>query len=112
VAPPDRNIHKTDTPLVIDQPEDNLDNQTVVRILVNSIKQTKRRRQIFIVTHNPNLAVVCDADQIITCAIDKEKGNKVSYNCGAIENPKINPNVVDILEGTKPAFDNRGGKYF
>jgi ABC-type lipoprotein export system ATPase subunit len=105
-------VDKTDTPLVIDQPEDNLDNQTVARILVDCIKQTKRRRQIFIVTHNPNLAVVCDAEQIISCTIDKEKGNEVSYSCGAIENPKINPSVVDILEGTKPAFDIRGGKYF
>ena len=105
-------VDKTETPLVIDQPEDNLDNQTIAKILVNCIKQTKRRRQIFIVTHNPNLAVVCDAEQIISCAIDKEKRNEVSYNCGAIENPQINPSVVDILEGTKPAFDIRGGKYF
>jgi ABC-type lipoprotein export system ATPase subunit len=105
-------VDKNEKPLIIDQPEDNLDNQTVTKILVNCIKQTKRRRQIFIVTHNPNLAVVCDADQIISCAIDKEKNNTVSYSCGSIENPKINPNVVDILEGTKPAFNIRGGKYF
>jgi hypothetical protein len=105
-------VDKTETPLVIDQPEDNLDNLTVVKILVNCIKRTKQKRQIFIVTHNPNLAVVCDAEQIISCSIDKEHGDKVTYLGGSIENPSINPDVVNILEGTKPAFDNRGMKYF
>ena len=58
-------VDKDDIPLVIDQPEENLDNQTVYELLVPCMKEAKQRRQILIVTHNPNLAVVCDADS--TC---------------------------------------------
>lgn len=104
-------IDRSDIPLIIDQPEENLDNQTVYDILVPSIKEAKSRRQIVIVTHNPNLAVVCDAEQIIWASLDKNAGNKVTYTTGAIENPVINHKVVDILEGTMPAFDNRDVKY-
>lgn len=104
-------IDKSDIPLMIDQPEENLDNQTVFDILVPCIKEAKKRRQIFIVTHNPNLAVVCDAEQIIYASIDKKDGNRVNYEGGAIENPSINKHIVDILEGTMPAFENRDKKY-
>ena len=89
----------------------NLDNQTVYDILVPSIKEAKSRRQIIIVTHNPNLAVVCDADQIIHASLDKDDGNRVAYTCGAIENPEMNRKVLDVLEGTRPAFENREWKY-
>jgi ABC-type lipoprotein export system ATPase subunit len=104
-------IDRSDMPLIIDQPEENLDNQTVYDILVPSIKEAKSRRQIIVVTHNPNLAVVCDAEQVIWASLDKNAANKVTYYTGAIENPLINRKVVDILEGTKPAFDNREAKY-
>jgi predicted ATPase len=104
-------VDRDDIPLIIDQPEENLDNQTVYQHLVHSIKAAKDRRQIVIVTHNPNLAVVCDAEQIICCSIDKKHGNKIEYTSGAIENPEINKKIVDILEGTKPAFNNRNSKY-
>jgi wobble nucleotide-excising tRNase len=104
-------IDRSDIPLIIDQPEENLDNQTVYEILVPSIKEAKSRRQIIVVTHNPNLAVVCDAEQVIWASLEKNAANKVTYYTGAIENPLINGKVVDILEGTKPAFDNREAKY-
>lgn len=52
------------------------------------------------VTHNPNLAVVCDADQIIQMKIDKLNVNTVTFESGAIENPQINKIIVNILEGT------------
>lgn len=104
-------IDRSDVPLVIDQPEENLDNHTVVDFLVPSIKEAKSRRQIIIVTHNPNLAVVCDADQVIYASLDKHAANRVRYVAGAIENPEINELLVNILEGTRPAFDNRDRKY-
>jgi ABC-type lipoprotein export system ATPase subunit len=104
-------VDRDDIPLVIDQPEENLDNQTLYEFLVKCIKEAKRRRQIVVVTHNPNLAVVCDAEQVICCSIDKVHGNRIEYETGAIENPIINRRIVDILEGTKPAFDNRKLKY-
>lgn len=104
-------VDKDDRPLVIDQPEENLDNQTIYKVLVPCIKNAKNNRQIFLVTHNPNLAVVCDAEQIIVASIDKINGNSVQYRSGAIENPDINKQIIDILEGTRPAFDNRDSKY-
>lgn len=105
-------IDMDDKPLIIDQPEENLDNESVFKYLVHFIKAAKKKRQIIMVTHNPNLAVVCDADQIIQMKIDKLHGNEVTYESGAIENPKMNKIIVDILEGTYPAFHNRDCKYF
>jgi energy-coupling factor transporter ATP-binding protein EcfA2 len=104
-------VDPNDAPLIIDQPEDNLDNQTVYKVLIPCIRRARARRQIILVTHNPNLAVVCDADQVIAARIEKGHGNRAVYEAGAIENPLINRRIVDILEGTRPAFDNRGSKY-
>jgi ABC-type lipoprotein export system ATPase subunit len=104
-------IDKEEIPLILDQPEENLDNQTVYQVLVPCVKEAKNRRQIIMVTHNPNLAVVCDADQVIYASHDKTNNEKVSYISGAIENNSINKAIVDVLEGTQKAFDNRDSKY-
>jgi ABC-type lipoprotein export system ATPase subunit len=100
-----------DIPLIIDQPEENLDNESVYQYLVHFIKEAKQRRQIIIVTHNPNLAVVCDADQIIEMTIAKDRLNEVAFTSGAIENPEISSKVINVLEGTRPALNNRTSKY-
>ena len=63
------------------------------------------------VTHNPNLAVVCDAEQVIHSDIDKKNGNLVTYTSGSLENFDINQKVINVLEGTLPAFKNRESKY-
>ncbi len=105
-------LDKDNKPLIIDQPEDNLDNQSVSRILVPFIKKAKMRRQIFMVTHNPNLAVVADAEQIVHVNIAKDKNNAVSVKSGSIENSEVNLSIVNILEGTMPAFRKRDNKYF
>ena len=104
-------LDKDNKPLIIDQPEDNLDNQSVSRILVPFIKKAKLRRQIFMVTHNPNLAVVADAEQVIHVNIEKDKDNRVTVNPGSIESREVNQAIVDILEGTMPAFRQRDRKY-
>ncbi|WP_349774255.1 TrlF family AAA-like ATPase [Brevibacillus borstelensis] len=104
-------VDNDDIPLIIDQPEENLDNQSVFKMLVPCIKEAKKRRQIIMVTHNPNLAVVCDAEQIIHAQIDKTNNNCISYKSGAIENLEMNKCILDILEGTEPAFSNRKSKY-
>ena len=103
-------VDKDDIPLIIDQPEENLDNQTIYKILVTCIKTAKQRRQVIMVTHNPNLAVVCDAEQIICASCDKAN-NLFGYISGAIESTEIKTRVVEILEGTEPAFVNRKRKY-
>ena len=103
-------VDKDDIPIIIDQPEENLDNQTIFKVLVKCIKVAKQRRQVIMVTHNPNLAVVCDAEQII-CASHDKMTNTFSYISGGIESPEIKARVVSILEGTEPAFRNRKIKY-
>ena len=104
-------VDKGRNPIILDQPEENLDNETVVSLLVPVVTEAKRRRQIIMVTHNPNLAVVCDAEQIIWSVFDRKKSSKISYLSGSIENPAINGHVVNVLEGTMPAFNNRRIKY-
>lgn len=105
-------VDKSDTPIIVDQPEENLDNQTVFHLLIPVIRSVKNRRQIIMVTHNPNIAVVCDAEQIIHASIDRQNGNRITYTAGSIEEPIINKHILDVLEGTRPAFDNREAKYF
>jgi len=105
-------VDKSNKPIIVDQPEENLDSQTVYRLLIPVIKDVKKRRQIIMVTHSPNIAVVCDAEQIIHAHIDRAAGNAVIYTMGAIESRDINRYLVDVLEGTRPAFDNRDAKYF
>lgn len=98
-------------PIILDQPEENLDNETLVSLLVPVLSDAKKRRQIIMVTHNPNLAVVCDAEQIIYSSFERKSKSLIQYSSGGIESPQMNKHVVNVLEGTKVAFDNRGGKY-
>jgi hypothetical protein len=104
-------IDNSDIPIIIDQPEHNLDSESIYKLLHPCVRKAKKRRQIFMITHNPNLAVVCDAEQVIYSEIKKTKGNLVSYMSGAIENPDMRKKVIDVLEGTLPAFNNRESKY-
>ncbi|MDR3256948.1 MAG: AAA family ATPase [Endomicrobium sp.] len=103
-------LNKGESPLIIDQPEDNLDNQSIFRTLVPVICEAKKRRQVIIVTHNPNIAIACDAEQIIYSHMDKIN-NKITCESGSIENPKMLEHIMDVLEGTVPAFDLRTLKY-
>lgn len=103
-------LNKSNIPLIIDQPEDNLDNQSVYSKLVPCIKSAKKQRQIIIVTHNPNIAIACDSEQIIYCEINK-KTSAIKYESGSIENVFVKNRVIDVLEGTMPAFDLRSKKY-
>lgn len=105
-------LDKDNKPLIIDQPEDNLDNQSVANVLVPFMRKAKANRQIIIVTHNPNLAVVSDAEQVIYVNIDKENKYKFEYESGSIENRTINERIVQVLEGAMPAFNKRKRKYY
>ncbi|MBA6359773.1 TrlF family AAA-like ATPase [Colwellia sp. BRX8-6] len=104
-------VDKGNKPIILDQPEENLDNETIVSLLVPVLTEAKKKRQIIMVTHNPNLAVVCDAEQIIHCEFIQSDSHNINYISGAIECSVINNKVVDVLEGTMPAFDNRKIKY-
>jgi energy-coupling factor transporter ATP-binding protein EcfA2 len=99
-----------DRPLIIDQPEENLDPKSVFDELVNRFRDAKTRRQIIVVTHNANLVVNADADQIIVAkAGHHRKGGlpDISYVSGGLENSEIRKQVCEILEGGEPAFVER-----
>ena len=97
-------------PLVIDQPEENLDPKSIFEELVEQFKEAKTRRQIIIVTHNANLVVNTDADQVIVASRGEHKPNAlpdIEYISGGLENPIIRDAVCGILEGGKEAFEER-----
>ena len=104
-------LDRQNTPLVIDQPEDNLDNDSIFKVLAKCIREAKKRRQVILVTHNPNLAVGADAEQIVYVRLEKTQNYKFSYESGSIENPQLNRRIVDVLEGSQPAFVKRRLKY-
>ncbi|MCW8166260.1 ATP-binding protein [Verminephrobacter aporrectodeae subsp. tuberculatae] len=99
-----------DRPLIIDQPEENLDPQSVFEELVPVFCEAKKRRQIIIVTHNANLVVNTDVDQVIVArcgAHQPDELPKITYESGGLENPKIREAVCSILEGGERAFQER-----
>jgi ABC-type lipoprotein export system ATPase subunit len=101
-------VDTSDRPLLLDQPEENLDNQTVRNLLIPALRSAIARRQVVAVTHNPNLAVVGDADQLIAATyVD----GCFQYTSGSLAQRGIGAQTIDVLEGTREAFDNREQKY-
>lgn len=114
-------------PLIIDQPEENLDNKSVYHHLIDYFKTAKKRRQIIVITHNPNLVINTDAEQIIVAnfeAIPNTQNARIKYISGAIENSYISEKAkipiekqgikehgIDILEGGPEAFGKRKDRY-
>jgi ABC-type lipoprotein export system ATPase subunit len=103
-------VDRRTTPLLLDQPEENLDNATIATLLVPAIQDATLRRQTIIVTHNANLAIVGDADQIVHCTVDNQT-SEFGVTAGCISELDTAKAAIDILEGTKPAFDTRRHKY-
>jgi ABC-type dipeptide/oligopeptide/nickel transport system ATPase component len=95
-------------PFVFDQPEDDLDNEFIMGSLVPIFKKIKKYRQVIIITHNANLVVNADAEQVI---VAKNEEETLSYKSGAIENPSIRKQICNILEGGETAFMMREKKY-
>ena len=127
------NLEKSKCPILIDQPEDDLDNRSIFTDLVTYIKTKKHERQIIVVTHNANVVIGADAEEVIIAnQHGKESPNnnkRFEYRCGAIENNSpvvdedgtikpgvlnqkgIQEQVCDILEGGRAAFELRRKKY-
>ena len=123
-------LSKSKSPILIDQPEDNLDNRSVTKDLVSYLKMKKIERQIILVTHNANIVVNADAENVIVAnqkgQNDKETNTpyQFDYINGAIENTFKDPeeqdllksmgireHITEILEGGETAFKNREKKY-
>lgn len=97
-------------PLIIDQPEDNLDNRLVFDLVVDILRNLKERRQIIVATHNPNIPVSGDAEQILVFeSIDRDSGQVTIQ--GSIDSPEIIKAVKEIMEGGEEAFEIRAKKY-
>jgi len=97
-------------PLIIDQPEENLDPKSVYTELVTLFREARMRRQVIIVTHNANLVVNTDVDQVIVASCTRSDSNGpplFEYRSGGLENPEIRAEVCEILEGGEPAFRER-----
>ena len=117
-------------PILIDQPEDSLDNRAIYNELVQYLRTKKKQRQVILVTHNPNVVVSADAENVIVAnqngknSLNKDY-IKFQYINGALENTKvkdsnnriilesqgIREHVCEILEGGREAFENREKKY-
>lgn len=120
-------------PILIDQPEDDLDNRSIYEELVKFIKEKKKERQIIIVTHNANIVLGADAEEVIIANQDgqktRNKKKQFEYRSGSLENcypvknstgniedgilngQGIQDHICDILEGGKQAFSERRNKY-
>lgn len=99
---------ESERPLLVDQPEDNLDNKYICESIVNKICQTKTRRQLIFVTHNPNIPVLGDAECVVV--LEATSGTQARVlDSGSVD--KVKSHVETILEGGREAFEARRRKY-
>jgi type III restriction enzyme len=99
-------------PLVIDQPEDDLDNATISKI-AERLWTAKEARQVIFVSHNPNLVVIGDAELVLRCDYQAPAGTSAVRIAdeGAIDDPKMNKVIANVIEGGEQAFSLRKAKY-
>jgi len=96
-------------PLILDQPEDDLDNRLVYELVVDRLRQAKEHRQIIVVTHNANIPVNGDAEYILS--MDSES-KKLKLLCsGSVEQSVIKKEICDVMEGSEQAFEMRLKRY-
>lgn len=98
-------------PLILDQPEDNLDNAFIAERIVAELRKAKLNRQFLFATHNANIPVFGDAEWIGVLSVEDNKGMILPEQQGAIDVPKVQELAADILEGGKSAFNQRREKY-
>jgi hypothetical protein len=99
------------SPLVIDQPEDDLDNRFVYDGVVQKLRSLKGTRQLVVSTHNANVPVLGDAELIVTLEADGQHGRTVPDGVGSLDDPKVRKYAEDLLEGGRTAFDARKRLY-
>lgn len=105
---------ESDTPLIVDQPEDDLDNRFITDSVVPKLREEKPRRQFLLSTHNANLPVLGDAELIIELAAEGEgpgAGRIPVDHLGSIDDEEVRKVINEVLEGGKEAFELRRLKY-
>lgn len=98
---------RRDTPLIIDQPEDNLDNHFIYESVVEAIRRLKKTRQMIFVTHNANIPVLGEAELVVVLDSDGKAGRVVKS--GALD--ECRDEIIDLLEGGRVAFEMRRKRY-
>jgi AAA domain, putative AbiEii toxin, Type IV TA system len=94
-----------DDPLVLDQPEDDLDNNLIYELIVSQLRASKQKRQIIVVTHNANIVVNGDAENLMVLGIERGQSKTVAQ--GSLQETKIRDQICSVMEGGKEAFDLR-----
>lgn len=92
-------------PLVLDQPEDDLDNHLIYDLIVRQIRENKRRRQLIIITHNPNIVVNGDAELVHALKFNRGQCQVVEF--GALQDSSVREEVCRVMEGGREAFSRR-----
>ena len=92
-------------PLILDQPEDDLDNHLIYDLVVRQIRENKLRRQIIVVTHNPNIVVNGDAEMLH--ALDFVNGQCMVQQSGSLQDEAMREKVCQVMEGGREAFERR-----
>lgn len=95
--------------LIIDQPEDDLDNQTIYEDVIREIKRLKGQMQFIFATHNANIPVLGDSEMLVACQYVPD--NEIKIECGSIDCPNIQEKIIRIMEGGQEAFDIRKNIY-
>jgi hypothetical protein len=98
-------------PLVMDQPEDNLDNAFIAERIVQELRAAKTERQFLFATHNANIPVFGDAEWIGVCSATEDRAEMPPTAQGSIDIPAIRDQVTSLLEGGREAFMQRKEKY-
>ena len=94
--------------LIIDQPEDDLDNQTIYNEIIKILVSLKGEMQFIFATHNANIPVLGDSEQVLDCSFES---TKITVNAGTIDTPESQKAIVDIMEGGREAFKLRKDIY-
>lgn len=94
-----------DNPIIVDQPEDDLDNALIYQLIVSQIHENKKRRQIIMVTHNPNIVVNGDAEYVNI--LHFHRGQVQVLDAGGLCEQSVREHVCEILEGGTTAFEKR-----
>lgn len=102
-------FNETEKPLLIDQPEDNIDNSTIYNQLTKWFRSLKMKRQVIVVTHDANVVVNSDSENVIIC--NQIQDNQFTYSYGALEYGDNLDKVSKILDGGKEAIERRLLKY-
>ena len=94
-----------DNPIIVDQPEDDLDNALIYQLIVSQIHKNKKRRQIIVVTHNPNIVV--NGDSELVNVLEFRGGQVQVLDCGGLSEQSIRNHICEIMEGGVEAFEKR-----